>query len=103
MKLISSRQNPIVRAHRELASEPDPAGARLLLDGVHLVRDAQAAGLRFESIAIAASRVAAPTEEGDLARALDLLRQLELQLALERRDLIVEAFQDAIFHGRFRL
>jgi RNA methyltransferase, TrmH family len=71
MKTISSRQNPIVRAHRALAGEPDPAGARLLLDGVHLVRDARTAGLTFESVAIAASRVAAPTEEGDVARALE--------------------------------
>ena len=38
-----------------------------------------------------------------LARALDLLRQLELQLALERGDLVVETLQNAIFHGRFRL
>jgi TrmH family RNA methyltransferase len=71
VKTISSRQNPIVRAYRELASEPDAGDARVLLDGVHLVRDAHAAGLTFESVAIAASRLANPTEERDVARALE--------------------------------
>jgi TrmH family RNA methyltransferase len=71
MKTISSRQNPIVRAYRELASEPDAGDARVLLDGVHLVRDAHAAALTFESVAIAASRLASQTEEGDVARALE--------------------------------
>jgi TrmH family RNA methyltransferase len=71
VKSISSRENPVVRAYRELASEPDAAGARLLLDGVHLVRDARDARLGFESVAVAASRLTGETEEGSLARALD--------------------------------
>ena len=71
VKSISSRENPVVRAYRELASEPDAAGARLLLDGVHLVRDARDARLDFESVAVAASRLIGETEEGSLARALD--------------------------------
>ena len=61
----------MVRAYRELASEPDRDGARMLLDGAHLVRDAHAAGLTFESVAVAASRLADHTEEGELARALE--------------------------------
>jgi TrmH family RNA methyltransferase len=71
VKVISSRQNQIVRAYRELASEPDGGGARLLLDGAHLVRDAHAAGLTFESVAVAASRLTGQTEEGALAHALE--------------------------------
>ena len=71
MKTISSRQNPIVRAYRELADEPDPGGARLLLDGAHLVREAQAAALRFESVAAAVSHLAGATEEGALAHELE--------------------------------
>lgn len=71
MKTISSRQNAVVRAYRELAEEPDPGGARLLLDGVHLVRDARAAALRFEHVAVASSHLTSATEEGDLARALE--------------------------------
>src|SRR5262245_36635517 len=70
MPIISSRQNPLVRAFRDLARHPDPTGARLLLDGVHLVRDAHAAGMEFESIAIAASRSGAGTEEEAVAHAL---------------------------------
>jgi TrmH family RNA methyltransferase len=71
MKVISSRDNPIVRDYRELAREPDAGGARLLLDGAHLVREARAARMEFESVAVSASRLAEPTEEGELARALD--------------------------------
>ena len=38
-----------------------------------------------------------------LARALDLLRQLDLQLALERGDFVVEFLENAIFHVKSRL
>ena len=65
MKIISSRDNPIVRDYRELASEPDASAARLLLDGAHLVREAHAARMDFESVAVAASRLAEQTEEGE--------------------------------------
>jgi len=71
VKPITSRQNPLVRAYRALVSEPDPGGARLLLDGVHLVRDAHTAGLTFESVAVAAARLVSQTEEGDVARTLE--------------------------------
>ena len=33
-----------------------------------------------------------------LARALNLLRQLDLQLALERRDFLVETLENSLFH-----
>ena len=71
MRTISSRQNPLVRAFRELAATPDPQGARLLLDGVHLVRDAARAGLGLEAVAVAGSKLERDTEEGALARELD--------------------------------
>lgn len=70
MKIITSRQNPTVRAFRDLADSPDPAGARVLLDGVHLVRDAHAAGVTFELVAVEGSRLDRECEEGDLARTL---------------------------------
>ena len=69
MSSITSRQHPIVRSFRELARTSDPTGARVLLDGVHLVRDAAAAGLELEAVAIAASR-SPSSEEAELARAL---------------------------------
>ena len=70
MDVISSRQNPIVRAFRDLAKTPSADGTRLLLDGVHLVRDAAEAGLLFEAVAIAASRDDDRSEEGRAAHAL---------------------------------
>ena len=71
MKRISSRQNPIVQAYRELAQEPDSAGVRLLLDGAHLVREARDAALRFESVVVAASRLDQETEERIIAESLE--------------------------------
>jgi TrmH family RNA methyltransferase len=71
MRTISSRQNAIVRTFRELAVEPDRDGTRLLLDGVHLVRDALAAGVTLEVAAIAAAHLQSDSEEGQLARRLD--------------------------------
>jgi TrmH family RNA methyltransferase len=70
MKTISSRQHPIVRTFRALARTPDPTGARLLLDGVHLVREARAAGAEIEIAAIAASRAGRTGEDAEVARRL---------------------------------
>jgi TrmH family RNA methyltransferase len=71
MRTVSSRQNPIVRTFRALADQPDPTGERILLDGAHLVQEAQASGAMFEVLVIAASRLDAPGDEGALARALE--------------------------------
>lgn len=68
--MISSRQNPLVRSFRELARSPAADGTRLLLDGVHLVRDAQAAGLEFEVAAIASAHENGQSEEAQVARTL---------------------------------
>jgi RNA methyltransferase, TrmH family len=70
MKRVSSRQNPLVRAYRQLARQPDPTGLRLLLDGAHLVREAHAAALPFESVVVANSHLDRGTEEGTLAQSL---------------------------------
>jgi TrmH family RNA methyltransferase len=70
MKRLSSRQNPIVRAYRQLAREPDPTGARLLLDGAHLVREAHEAALSFESVVVAQSQLDRTSEEAVLAHSL---------------------------------
>jgi TrmH family RNA methyltransferase len=71
VRTISSRHNPVVAAFRALAATPDPSGLRVLLDGAHLVGEALDAGLDFEVILIAASRGAAHTEAGRLARELE--------------------------------
>lgn len=69
-EMITSRQNSAVRAFRECARKPDVTGARLLLDGVHLIREAIAAGVQCETIALAASH-AVGTEAADVARAAE--------------------------------
>jgi len=71
MRIISGRQNPAVRVFRSLASSTDVTGERVLLDGVHLVREAREAGMAFEIVAIASSRLARETEEGLLAHSLE--------------------------------
>jgi TrmH family RNA methyltransferase len=71
MKAISSRQNPLVQRFRQLARTPDPTGARLLLDGAHLVREACTAGAEIEVAAVAASRSRGAGEEAEIARRLD--------------------------------
>jgi RNA methyltransferase, TrmH family len=72
MKTISSRQNALVRTFRELAESADSRDARILLDGVHLVREAHLAGLAFEAVAVDTSHVTGDSEAGTLARALEL-------------------------------
>lgn len=67
MRHVTSRQNPIVRSFRALAETADPSGARLLLDGAHLVDEARRAGLGFEVAAVLASRLDAATEEARIA------------------------------------
>ena len=71
MKTISSRRNPIVRTFRALADAPDAGGTRVLLDGLRLVREARAAALEFEAVAVASPHLNGDTEEGRMARALD--------------------------------
>lgn len=71
MRTISSRQHAIVARVRDLAQRPDRTGSCLLLDGAHLVADAQRASVNFEVVVVAASKAACDTEEGLLARSLD--------------------------------
>ena len=62
MRSISSRHNPLVADCRELAAHPDAAGARVFLDGAHLVREALAAGVEFDA-AIASRTKCAPSRK----------------------------------------
>ena len=71
MRSITSRQNPLVARFRTLADSTDITGARVLLDGVHLVRDAQESGHTFEVAAVSSSRMTADTEEARVAESLE--------------------------------
>jgi RNA methyltransferase, TrmH family len=69
MRSITSRQNPVVARFRTLADTADQTGARILLDGIHLVREAKESGSTFEIVAISSSR-SANSEEAQVAEAL---------------------------------
>jgi TrmH family RNA methyltransferase len=71
MRSITSRQNPVVARFRALADAADSTGARVLLDGVHLVRDAHESGHSFELAAVSSSRMVLETEEGQVAQMLE--------------------------------
>lgn len=71
MRIVTSRHNALVRTFQTLAKAPDPSGARLLLDGAHLVREARDARLSFASVIVAASRLSTDTEEARLAAVLE--------------------------------
>jgi TrmH family RNA methyltransferase len=71
VRTISSRQNPIVRTFRELAADPPADGSRLLLDGVHLVEEARAAGLALERVAVSAQHLDDESHVARLAHALE--------------------------------
>jgi RNA methyltransferase, TrmH family len=83
MKSIPNRQHPVVRAFRDLARAPDTSGTRLLLDGVHLVREAKPAAI--ETVVVASPHLIQSTEERSLAE------------ALERNGVEVLSASDAIF------
>jgi RNA methyltransferase, TrmH family len=70
VRTIASRQHDVVKQFRDLAATPDPSGARLLLDGAHLVREARRAGALIEVAAVAVPRLDGGSEEGALARDL---------------------------------
>lgn len=62
MRRVASRQNPIVSRYR-LAARGD-ARDIMLLDGVHLVDDAMAAGARVREAAVAAASIDDPVVRG---------------------------------------
>jgi TrmH family RNA methyltransferase len=70
MRTVTSRQNPVVARFRALADAADATGARVLLDGVHLVRDAQESGHTFEIAAVSSSRLVSDNEEAQMAERL---------------------------------
>jgi TrmH family RNA methyltransferase len=68
MQRIASRTHEIVRAFRRAAERPD--GFSLLADGVHLVREADRAGLGL-LVAVTDRHYRSDTEAGALARELE--------------------------------
>ncbi len=79
MRSISSRQNPIVRVYRDLARNPPSDGSSLLLEGVHLVQEARAAGVEIGHAAVAATRL---TEGTEIAALVDALKRQRVDVSV---------------------
>lgn len=62
-----------MRAFRDAADAPDPQGRHILLDGLHLIRDASAAGVTFDTVAITNQRAESDSEESAFVRTLEHL------------------------------
>jgi TrmH family RNA methyltransferase len=78
METIVSRQNPVVKAFRELARGPADVNGQVLLEGEHLVNEALDAGVRVTTAALA-SRVLKREADGSEARVRRLAGRLEQQ------------------------
>jgi TrmH family RNA methyltransferase len=72
---ITSRKNPLIALVRDLAR--DRSGDAVLLDGLHLVEEAEAARLPIELVIISASRL---DHEGPPARLAERLEQTGVRL-----------------------
>ena len=70
VKIVTSRQNPLVARFRTAADTRSHTGTHVLLDGAHLVQDAHTSGLSFDVVAVASSSLRADSAESRLARAL---------------------------------
>jgi RNA methyltransferase, TrmH family len=70
-RTVSSRQNPLVRAFRDAAESPDAEGRQILLDGLNLVRDAHAAGITLDTVAITHQRADSGDEGSSFVHDLD--------------------------------
>ncbi len=67
MQTISSRQHPFVKRCRAAAARRGSPGEAVLLDGIHLVHDALAAGLVIDVAAVTASALTHPEIEALVA------------------------------------
>ena len=70
MNAITSRQNPIVQACRDLARHRPAGGDQVLLDGVHLIGEALEAGIGVTTVLLAA-KVLESDEGASLCRRLE--------------------------------
>jgi TrmH family RNA methyltransferase len=76
VKTITSRQHEFVGRCRAAAARTGP-GSDILLDGVHLVRDALAAGVRIEAAGVATTAL----ENPEVAALCDDLREAGVEVA----------------------
>jgi len=70
METIASRKNPLVLLARRVAEGDPQERGRMLLDGLHLVQEARAAGLAVQTAAFSTRALAADDEARKLATSL---------------------------------
>jgi TrmH family RNA methyltransferase len=92
METIASRQNPLVTLMRRVAQgDPDQRG-RILLDGLHLLQEARAAGVALSSAAFSTRALAAP--DGQARRLATTLAGLGCRV-VQVSDQVLEAMSPA--------
>jgi TrmH family RNA methyltransferase len=92
METIASRQNPLVSLMRRVAQgDPDQRG-RILLDGLHLLQEARAAGVALSSAAFSTRALAAP--DGQARRVATTLAGLGCRV-VQVSDQVLEAMSPA--------
>lgn len=92
METIASRQNPLVTLMRRVAQgDPDQRG-RVLLDGLHLLQEARAAGVALGSAAFSTKALAAP--DGQARRLATTLAGLGCRV-VQVSDQVLEAMSPA--------
>src|SRR5690242_15465353 len=88
METIASRKNPLVLLARRVAEGDPSERTRMLLDGLHLVQEARAAGLSMQTAAFSTRALAAP--EGEARRLATTLGNVGCRV-VQVSDAVMEA------------
>ena len=61
MRTISSKQNQLIATFKEAATRSNPNDDRILLEGAHLIREAQTARISIHVVAVSKEQLEAKT------------------------------------------
>ena len=68
MRTISSKQNRLITTFKDTATRSNPDDDRILLEGVHLIREAQTAGISIHIVAVSKQQLETNSEVSILAQ-----------------------------------